>query len=296
MQSQAIDQRGRTAAEPTLAARLARAIEALRQDDALELRLDEPMAPHTSLGVGGAAAVYAVARRVGGVQAAMAAAREHGLPILVVGRGTNLLVRDGGYSGIVLHIGPALSAITIDGDRLCAEAGASLAEVCEAAAEAGLSGLEFAAGVPGSVGGAAAMNAGAGAGQIGDVIESVEVVHEDGTLGTCSREGLEFGYRRSCLRDERCVAVRVVFRLAPADPAPIKRAMFEAVESRCRKQPLSLGSCGSVFKRPPNDYAGRLLEVAGVKGLAIGGARFSTKHANFIVNEGTATAQDVVDL
>jgi len=297
MHGRVIDDRGQAAAaDSALAGRLAHAIEALRRSEGLELRLDEPMALHTSLGVGGPAAVFAIADRTAGIQAAMAAAQRHEVPILAVGRGTNLLVRDGGFRGIILEIGRALSRIEVEGDRLRAEAGATLAEACEAAAAAGLSGLEFAAGVPGSVGGAAAMNAGAGSGQIGDVIESVQVVHEDGTLGTCSREGLEFGYRRSCLRDERCVAVQVTFRLKPADPVAIRRAMFEAVESRCRKQPLSLGSCGSVFKRPPNDYAGRLLEVAGVKGLAIGGARFSTKHANFIVNEGTATAQDVTDL
>jgi UDP-N-acetylmuramate dehydrogenase len=140
------------------------------------------------------------------------------------------------------------------------------------------------------------MNAGTGSGQIGDVVEAIEVVHEDGSLGRCLHDSLEFGYRRSCLRDAKCIVVSVVFALVQADPAAIRRAMFEAVENRCRKQPLSKGSCGSVFKRPPDDYAGRLLEVAGVKGLRIGGARFSQKHANFIVNEGNATAQDVVDL
>jgi UDP-N-acetylmuramate dehydrogenase len=140
------------------------------------------------------------------------------------------------------------------------------------------------------------MNAGTGGGQMADVIETIDVVHEDGTLGHCERGRLDFAYRHSCLRDEQCVAVSVTFNLTPADPAAIRQAMFEAITTRCRKQPLSLGSCGSVFKRPPNDFAGRLLEAAGVKGLKIGGARFSTKHANFIVNEGDATAQDVVDL
>jgi UDP-N-acetylmuramate dehydrogenase len=296
MRGTTMEDTGRADAQLSPRGRLARAVEDLRQAGGLELRLNEPMAPHTSLGVGGAAAIFVIPHTVPAAQAAMQAARRHDLPLLPIGRGTNLLVRDGGFPGIILQIGEALGAIAVEGDALRAEAGATLAEVCDAAADAGLSGLEFAAGVPGSVGGAVAMNAGAGTGQIGDVIESVEVVREDGSLGRCARERLELGYRHSCLRHERCIAVTVALRLRPADPAAIRRAMFEAVENRCRKQPLSLGSCGSVFKRPPGDYAGRLLEVAGVKGLAIGGARFSTKHANFIVNEDAATAQDVVDL
>jgi UDP-N-acetylmuramate dehydrogenase len=226
----------------------------------------------------------------------MRAARAAGLPVLPIGRGTNLLVREGGFPGIIAHLGESLSAISVSGSTVTAQCGAVLAEVCEAAAAAGLSGLEFAAGVPGSVGGAVAMNAGAGIGEIGRLIESVEVVHGDGRTGRCTAAELQFGYRRSCVRDQECVVVAVTFELAPADPAAVRRAMFEAVESRCLKQPLSLGSCGSVFKRPPNDFAGRLLEEAGVKGLRIGGARFSLKHANFIVNEGNATAQDVTDL
>jgi len=260
------------------------------------LRLDEPMAPHTSLGVGGAAAVFAVPHTVEAVCAALEASHHLGVPLMCVGRGTNLLVREGGFPGILLYIGEALNRAEVDGHRLTIQAGATLAEACDAAATAGLSGLEFAAGVPGSVGGAVAMNAGAGIGQIGDVIEAVDVVHEDGSLGRCLHDSLDFGYRRSCLQGAKCIVVSVVFALAEAEPAAIRKAMFEAVENRCRKQPLSKGSCGSVFKRPPNDYAGRLLELAGVKGLRIGGARFSPKHANFIVNEGNATARDVVDL
>jgi UDP-N-acetylmuramate dehydrogenase len=288
---------GRTAAaERALADRLAGAVEELQKAGGIELRLNEPMAPHTSLGVGGPVAVFVTVHTPEAVRAAMVVAHRLALPILAVGRGTNLLVCDGGYQGLILHIGRALSAITLDGCRLAAQAGATLAEACEAAASAGLSGLEFAAGVPGSVGGAAAMNAGTSGGQMADVIETIDVVHQDGTLGHCERGRLDFAYRHSCLRDERCVAVSVTFNLRPADPAAIRQAMLEAVATRCRKQPLSLGSCGSVFKRPPNDFAGRLLEAAGVKGLNIGGARFSTKHANFIVNEGDATAQDVVDL
>jgi UDP-N-acetylmuramate dehydrogenase len=288
---------GRAAvADRALADRLALAVDELQKAGGIELRLNELMAPHTSLGVGGSVAVFVVAHTPEAVCAAMGAAHRLALPILAVGRGTNLLVRDGGYQGLILHVGRALSAITLDGCRLMAQAGATLAEACEAAASAGLSGLEFAAGVPGSVGGAAAMNAGTSGGQMADVIETIDVVHEDGTLGHCERGRLDFAYRHSCLRDQQCVAVSVTFHLTPADPASIRQAMFEAIANRCRKQPLSLSSCGSVFKRPPKDFAGRLLEAAGVKGLRIGGARFSTKHANFIVNEGDATAQDVVDL
>jgi len=283
-------------AQEARADRLIGAIRCLQQASGTELRLNEPMARHTSLEVGGPAAIYVVPQTVGAVCVALRVAARFDLPLLAVGRGTNLLVLDGGFAGIILHLRESLSAITIEGVRLTAQAGATLAEVCVAAANAGLSGLEFAAGVPGSVGGAVAMNAGARAGQMADVVETVEVVRRNGALSHCARSQLELGYRRSCLRDARCVVVSVTLRLTQSDAVAVREAMFEAVQQRCRRQPLSLGSCGSVFKRPPGDYAGRLLEAAGVKGLRIGGARFSTKHANFIVNEGGATAQDIVEL
>jgi UDP-N-acetylmuramate dehydrogenase len=277
-------------------ARLAAAVESIHAHAGLDVRLGEPMRLHTSLGIGGPADVYADALSVDGVSAAVRAAKASDVPLCVTGRGTNLLVLDGGFRGIVLHLGQGLSGMHRQGTRIVAEAGATLAEACEFAAAQGLSGLEFAAGVPGSVGGAAAMNAGAGEGQMADAIESVDVIRGDGALRTCGREELDFGYRRSCLGGKQCVAVRATLALRRAEPDEVRRVMFEAVARRCRKQPLSLGSCGSVFKRPEGDYAGRLLEVSGVKGLRIGGACFSSKHANFIVNEGNATAQDVVEL
>ncbi|MGQ9732960.1 MAG: UDP-N-acetylmuramate dehydrogenase [Candidatus Zipacnadales bacterium] len=276
--------------------RLAEAAQRLAHITGLEVRLNEPMSVHTSLGVGGPAAIYALVHAVEAVCATTRLANELHLPFLAIGRGTNLLVLDGGFPGIVLSFDRPFSQITVEGTRISAQTGATLAEVCEAAAQAGLSGLEFAAGVPGSIGGAVAMNAGTEKGQIADVIESVEIVNSNGNLRRCLAPSLEFAYRRSCLRESNCIAVLVTFKLAKGNPAAIHKAMFEAVESRCRKQPLSLGSCGSVFKRPPGDYAGRLLEQAGVKGLKVGGARFSTKHANFILNEGNATANDILQL
>ncbi len=284
------------AASGSYAERLASSVALLRETDDLELRVDEPMDRHTSLGVGGPADLYAIPRNVTGICRALQAASSCEMPLLVTGRGTNLLVRDGGFRGMVLYIGEPFSVLSRDGDHIIAEAGASLAEVCEFASDAGLSGLEFAAGIPGSVGGAVAMNAGAFGGQMADVIESVAAVGESCEVRHCDREMLEFGYRNSCLRDKHCVAVSVTFKLRPADPQQVRQAALEAVEKRCRRQPLSLGSAGSVFKRPPGDYAGRLLEAAGCKGLRIGGASFSQKHANFIVNEGSATAADIVAL
>lgn len=275
---------------------MARAVHCLQRTEGLEVRLNELMACHTSLGVGGPAAVFVIPDRLEAVSSAVRAARRFKLPLLALGRGTNLLVRDGGFPGIVVYLGPALGRIRVNGCLLTAQAGATLAEVCEVAADAGLSGLEFAAGVPGSVGGAVAMNAGTARGQIADVIAAIEVVESNGQLSCCSREDIRFGYRYSCARKKGCVVVSVTFELAKGNPAAIRQAMFQAVESRCQKHPLSLGNCGSVFKRPPNDFAGRLLEEAGVKGLKIGGASFSKKHANFIVNEGNATAEDVVKL
>ncbi len=278
------------------AERLSAAIKELKRAEGLEIRLNEPMSQHTSLGIGGPADICAIVRSVEGVCAAMNAARLYGMPLVAVGRGTNLLVRDGGFRGIVLQLGRDFSDISREGSHVTAQSGATVAEACDYAARAGLSGLEFATGVPGSIGGAVAMNAGAGSGQMADVVEFIDVVRESGESSRCTRERLQFDYRHSCLRDEQCVAVSVTFALQPSDPAAIRKAMFEAIERRCQRQPLSLGSAGSVFKRPPGDYAGRLLEAAGVKGLRVGGASFSTKHANFIVNEGDATAADVIRL
>ena len=278
------------------AERLAAAIERLEREEGLEVRLDEPMRCHTSLGVGGPADICAVVHSVEGVCAALKTAAEYHLPVVAVGRGTNLLVGDGGFRGLVLWLGKAFSAIGRDGCRVTAQGGATVAEVSEYAAGAGLAGLEFAAGVPGSVGGAVAMNAGAGTGQMADVVHAIDVVRQGGELSRCTRAELRLGYRQSCLRDEGCIAVGVTFSLQPSEPTVVRRAMFEAIERRCQRQPLSLASAGSVFKRPPGDYAGRLLEAAGVKGLRVGGASFSKKHANFIVNEGNATAADITQL
>jgi UDP-N-acetylmuramate dehydrogenase len=262
----------------------------------LEVRRDERMDRHTSLGVGGPADLYVIPSTVPAICAVLSAARSHELPLLVTGRGTNLLVRDGGFRGMVLCLGEPFSALSSEGDRVIAQSGATLSEVCEFAANAGLSGLEFAAGIPGSVGGAVAMNAGTQSGVVADVIETVEIVNSACEVTRCRRGDLEFAYRRSCLRDRDCVALTVTFHLRPDDPRRIKEAMLASIERRCRRQPLSLGSAGSVFKRPPGDFAGRLLEEAGCKGLKIGGATFSRKHANFIVNEGSATAGDILAL
>jgi len=251
---------------------------------------------HTSLGVGGPVDVYVIPHTVNEVRQALVVARSCGLLLLVTGRGTNLLVRDGGYRGMVLHLGENFSAIAREGNRIMAQSGATLAEVCACATDGGLTGLEFAAGIPGSVGGAAAMNAGTQSGQMADVIATIQVIDEAGEVVQCERGSLEFGYRQSCLRNRQCVALSVTLELRPGDPARVRQSVLERIAARCRRQPLSLGSAGSVFKRPPGDYAGRLLEAAGCKGLRIGGAVFSPKHANFIVNEGSATPEDVVAL
>ncbi len=278
------------------AERLAAAQEQLSRSDGLEVRVNEPMDRHTSLGVGGSVDLYVIPHAVSEVRHALSVARCVGLPLLITGRGTNLLVRDGGYRGMVLHLGDNFSAIARDGDHIIAESGATLAEVCRCAADAGLTGLEFAAGIPGSVGGAVAMNAGTQSGQMADVVEAVDVVGDTGEVVRCQRRSLDFGYRHSCLRNHRCVALSITLKLRPGDPRHVRQAVLERIAARCRRQPLSLGSAGSVFKRPPGDYAGRLLEKAGCKGLRIGGAAFSPKHANFIVNEGGATAEQVVAL
>jgi UDP-N-acetylmuramate dehydrogenase len=284
------------ASDGPYAERLAAAREQLGRIAGLEVLVNEPMDRHTSLGVGGPIDLYVIPHTVDEVRRALAVAHSCGLPLLVTGRGTNLLVRDGGYRGMVLHLGENFSGVVRDGNRIVAQSGATLAEVCASATDAGLTGLEFAAGIPGSIGGAAAMNAGTQSGQMADVIAGIEVIDETGEVVQCERGSLEFGYRQSCLRNRQCVALSVTLELRPGDPARVRRLVLDGIAARCRRQPLSLGSAGSVFKRPPGDYAGRLLEAAGCKGLRIGGAVFSPKHANFIVNEGSATAEDVVAL
>jgi UDP-N-acetylmuramate dehydrogenase len=254
------------------------------------------MSRHTSFGIGGPADVLVLPRTVPAARAAAQIATEHALPLHVLGDGSNVIVRDGGLRGIVLKIADNLAAAEVHQQRIVAQGGARLGRLAHLAADASLTGLEFAVGIPGTVGGAAVMNAGAYGGEIGPLIAEVQTIAPDGDLHRRLRNELSFAYRDSSLRRAGEIVVGVVLELQPGDRERIQARMADIQQQRRDKQPISLPSAGSVFRRPENDYAGRLIEAAGLKGARIGGAEVSRKHAGFIVNRGAATAADVIKL
>ncbi|MCR4897541.1 MAG: UDP-N-acetylmuramate dehydrogenase [Lachnospiraceae bacterium] len=217
-------------------------------------------------------------------------------PYFILGNGSNTLVKDAGYSGIVLHIDRSMDAITVEGNILTAEAGAMLSKASRVAAEHGLTGLEFAAGIPGSVGGGVVMNAGAYDGEMKDVVKSVRVVGKDGEILELRGSAMEFGYRTSVLRNRPFVVTSVTFELKPGNPEEILGKMEDFNRRRREKQPLEYPSAGSTFKRPEGHFAGQLIMEAGMRGFQIGGARVSDKHCGFIINAGGASAADILDV
>ena len=216
-----------------------------------------------------------------------------GVPFFVVGNGSNLLVDDDGYRGVVAQVGPGMSRITVEGKRLVAQAGASMAQAARAALEQGLTGLEFASGIPGTVGGGVVMNAGAYGGEMSRVVEQVNVVSREGETLCLENETMEFGYRTSVIKNSPFVVTEVTFLLEKGDRKEIQAMMEDLAARRREKQPLEYPSAGSTFKRPAGHFAGKLIMDAGLSGFQVGGARVSEKHCGFIVNTGDATARDV---
>ncbi|MGB9867745.1 MAG: UDP-N-acetylmuramate dehydrogenase [Bacillota bacterium] len=262
-----------------------------------EVRFNEPMKLHTSFRIGGPADAFFVPASGEDLKGVLKWCREKGIPVLVLGRGSNLLVRDGGVRGVVVHVGSAFMDFELQEEaKLTAGAGWPLSQLCAKCAALGLSGLEFACGIPGSLGGAVVMNAGAYGGQMSDVVEGVWALDYDANEVFLEGEKLQFRYRGSALQDGRFVVIKALLKLHKADPELISVQMGQLAKARAEKQPLELPSAGSVFKRPPGHFAGRLIEQAGFKGRRIGGAQVSEKHAGFIVNLGGATASDVIRL
>ena len=251
------------------------------------------MAAHTSFRIGGPAEVFVRASCAQDVAAARRAAERTGAPFLVVGRGSNLLVADEGLPGVVVQIGEGLSDVSAEGTTLVAQAGATNEAVAAAALDAGLAGYEFASGIPGSIGGAAFMNAGAYDGEFRDVASSVTCLFPDGQVRELSAEQAEWGYRASRMHREGLVVLAARLELRPGDREAIRARMDDLAARRAAKQPLELPSAGSTFKRPPGHFAGKLIQDAGMQGHRVGGAQVSTKHAGFVVNTGGATAADV---
>ena len=256
---------------------------------------NEPLARHTTFRVGGPADVLFLPESAEELRQAMELAREAGEDCLVIGNGSNLLVRDGGVRGLVIKLAGPMSGVSVEGTAIRAQAGASLSQVSRAALQASLTGLEFASGIPGSLGGALAMNAGAYGGELSQVVREAMVLM-DGRVQTLSREELAMGYRTTRVLREGGIVLSAVLDLKEGDASEIAETMDELNRRRREKQPLSFPSAGSTFKRPEGYFAGALIEQAGLKGYAIGGAQVSEKHAGFLINRGGATASDLLRL
>lgn len=211
----------------------------------------------------------------------------------VLGNGSNLLVGDKGYRGIIIKLGPRLSAVRAERNHIAAGAGALLSQVAYAARDEGLSGMEFAAGIPGSIGGAIVMNAGAYGGEMKQIVQMVRVMDKEGEILTLDNDTMEFGYRTSIIRDRPFIVLGVVLRLTPGNKDEISAKMEELMKQRKSKQPLEYPSAGSTFKRPEGYYAGKLIMDAGLRGYRIGGAQVSEKHCGFVINAGGASAADI---
>jgi UDP-N-acetylmuramate dehydrogenase len=261
----------------------------------VRLRRDEPLAGHTTMRVGGPADLVATARDVPGLTALVRGARAREIPHLVLGRGSDVVVSDAGARGLIVLA--RAEGWRIEADRLIAEAGLPLARAATLAQRAGLSGLEFGLAVPGTVGGAVWANAGAHGSDVAAVLDSVTVLRADGTEAAEPAAALGLGYRDSRFKHSAGeLILAATFRLTPADPAVIKARLDEIRRWRREHQPLSLPSAGSVFRNPPGDSAGRLVDACGLRGTRLGGAAISEKHANFIVNLGGATAAEIRSL
>lgn len=257
----------------------------------------EPMARHTTMRVGGPAEILFSPASEGELLFAVREAKRAGAPFRIIGNGSNLLVLDGGLLGLTIRLGEAFSKISVDGNQIRAQAGALLSRVAAAARDASLTGLEFASGIPGSTGGGMAMNAGAYGGQLSDVFEGCRALDpETGIISALSPAEMALGYRESAALSRGLIVTEAAFRLTAGDRSAIQAKMDDLSARRREKQPLNLPSAGSTFKRPEGYFAGALIEQAGLKGLRVGGACVSEKHAGFVVNDRNATARDVLDL
>ena len=263
---------------------------------AKELLLEEPMAKHTSFRIGGPADVLAQPADEAELAALLKRAGEHAVPVTLVGNGSNLLVRDKGIRGLVIKLSNLFNSITVDGNVLTFGSGISLAMASKKAASLSLSGLEFAVGIPGTIGGAVYMNAGAYDGEMAKVVTSVRVMDREGKISELKASELAFAYRHTALQNSGLIVTSVTCVLQPDEADAIAAKMADFSQRRISKQPLELPSAGSMFKRPPGYFAGTLIDQTGLKGYTVGGAQVSTKHAGFVVNVGGATAQDVLQL
>ncbi len=257
------------------------------------LMVNEPMRLHTTFRVGGPADYFVRPQTIDQLAALLAFCRENEQPCYVIGNGSNLLVSDEGYRGVIIQLFQNHDHIRVEGTRIIAQSGAMLSRIASLALQEGLTGFEFASGIPGTFGGACVMNAGAYGGELKDVLVSVSVMDQNGTVSTISPEAMELGYRTSRFPKNQEIVLEGTLSLHQGDPAEIRANMMELTAKRKEKQPLEFASAGSTFKRPAGYFAGKLIEDAGLRGFSVGGAAVSEKHCGFVVNKGTASAADV---
>lgn len=257
---------------------------------------NEPMKKHITFRVGGPAACFLMPSTKEQIEEIVHICQEEKTPCFILGNGSNLLVSDQGYDGAVLQIYKNMNQVAVNGEQLQVQAGALLSAIARKALDAGLTGMEFAAGIPGTLGGAVVMNAGAYGGEMKDILESVTVLTSKGEQKKLYKEELQLGYRTSVVKEKGYIVLEAVLNLKKGDPEAIKSRMDELKEQRVTKQPLEYPSAGSTFKRPEGYFAGKLIQDAGLRGYQVGGAQVSEKHCGFVINKENATATDVVNL
>ena len=257
---------------------------------------DEPMSQHTTFRIGGPADVFVMPENYEQIREVLRLCKEEKLPFFVLGNGSNLLVSDSGYRGVIIQMDRNMEEICLDGEEIHACAGALLSSVAVAARNASLTGFEFAGGIPGTIGGAAVMNAGAYGGELKDVLKEVTVMTREGEILTIPAEKMEMGYRTSIIKTAGYLVLEAVISLKKGDEEKIRAVMKELSERRTEKQPLDYPSAGSTFKRPEGYFAGKLIMDSGLRGYRAGGAQVSEKHCGFVINAGGATAEDVRSL
>ncbi|WP_078578095.1 UDP-N-acetylmuramate dehydrogenase [Salipaludibacillus agaradhaerens] len=255
--------------------------------------IDEPMSNHTLTKIGGKADIFVTPQTYEQVAEVVRLKARYNLPFMLLGNGSNMIVKDGGIRGLVMYMSH-LAEVRVEGTQLIAQGGAGIIHAAQIALQHNLTGLEFACGIPGSIGGAMVMNAGAYGGEVKDVIDHVKVVTPTGDLVTLTKDDLALDYRTSIIGKKHYIVLEAVFRLEKGDASQIKEKMDDLTFRRESKQPLEYPSVGSVFKRPPGYYAGKLIQDSGLQGKGVGGAEVSTKHAGFIVNKNNATAADYI--
>lgn len=260
------------------------------------VKIDEDMKKHTTFKAGGKAAFLVTPDSEEKVKELIRFFKENEIANYIIGNGSNLLVRDEGFDGVILEIGSKLSEVVVNENKITAQAGALLSKTANQAYKSGLAGMEFASGIPGSVGGGVAMDAGAYGGELKDIVETVTMCDENGEEITLTVDEMDFSYRHSIVQDKNYIVLSATFALTPKEPEKILEIMNDLNQRRRDKQPLEYPSAGSTFKRPEGYFAGKLIQDAGLKGYSVGGACVSEKHSGFVINKGGATATDIITL